>query len=252
MPRARLLKPGFFTNPKLSELSPLTRLLFAGLWTLSDRMGRMRDESRWIKGSLFPYENANVEKMLADLARLGFITRYESEGERFLEVTNFLKHQSPHIKEAASTIPAPDKHSASTGNSGTSPAVPIPIPIPIPIAVTPDPVSVLCSSFAKWGKVTAGTVQSIEEDVSDFGLDLVQQAERVSRAGGYDGEPAWGYVHSTLERLKKEEDQRNDNGAKPGRNGANAGAHTNGVASGVSDLERRRAAIAEQRRSRST
>lgn len=56
MPRARLLKPGFFSNADLSEIPAHGRLLFAGLWTLADKGGRLKDEPRWIKGQLFPYE----------------------------------------------------------------------------------------------------------------------------------------------------------------------------------------------------
>jgi len=52
--------------------------------------------------------------MLCMLAERGFIQRYQVNGERFIQVVNFTKHQNPHVKESASSIPAPDKHSAST------------------------------------------------------------------------------------------------------------------------------------------
>ena len=134
MARARILKPGFFWNDRLAEIPPYGRLLFAGLWTLADREGRLPDRPKWIKGTLFPYENPPVERLLEQLAAAGFITRYEATGDRYIEVSNFLKHQSPHVKEGASTIPAPCSHgastmrapdetSASTGNSGTDPSV---------------------------------------------------------------------------------------------------------------------------------
>lgn len=120
MARARVIKPGFFLNEDLAELPMAARLLFAGLWTLADRAGRLEDRPRKIKAELLPYDDCDVDALLDQLAGRGFIIRYEAGG-RFIQVTNFSKHQSPHIKEAASTIPAPeqsegapDKHRAST------------------------------------------------------------------------------------------------------------------------------------------
>lgn len=135
MARARLLKPGFFANDKLAELPAHCRLLFAGLWTLADREGRLPDRPKWIKGSLFPYENVPVEKYLNQLADTGFIVRYEHEtGMGAIQVLNFLKHQTPHIREPASTIPAPVQHCASPAFSRTSPADPVTVTDPVPEA----------------------------------------------------------------------------------------------------------------------
>jgi hypothetical protein len=114
MARARLLKPGFFTNAKLSTLSPHARLLFAGLWTLADREGRMKDEPLWMRGQLFPYEEVAVDVLLKDLARAGFIKRYRVGQLRLIEIVSFLKHQQPHYMEPLSVLPSP------TGEVGSS------------------------------------------------------------------------------------------------------------------------------------
>jgi hypothetical protein len=115
MARSRLVKPGFFANEKLAEINPLGRLLFVGLWTIADRKGRLSDRPMWIKGAIFPYEKVNINQLLTALQERQFIERYEVEGERYIQITNFEKHQNPHVKEAASTIPAPGEHSTSTG-----------------------------------------------------------------------------------------------------------------------------------------
>lgn len=124
--RARNLKPGFFTNDRLGEVDPLGRILFAGLWCMADRKGRLEDRPRRIKAQLLPYDDCDADALLADLAERGFIVRYGSGDARYIQVTAFDKHQNPHIKEAASTIPAPDEHSASTVQApeehGSSPA----------------------------------------------------------------------------------------------------------------------------------
>jgi hypothetical protein len=114
MARARNLKPSFFTNDILAEVPALGRLLFQGLWCVADREGRLADRPRKLKAEILPYDDCDIESMLCMLAERGFIQRYQVNGERFIQVVNFTKHQNPHVKESASSIPAPDKHSAST------------------------------------------------------------------------------------------------------------------------------------------
>jgi hypothetical protein len=123
--RSRNIKPGFFRNADLAELSLEARLLFIGLWTLADRAGRLEDRPKQIKMEIFPADNVDCDKGLSDLAAIGVIERYEVGGRRCIQVTNFAKHQNPHSKEAPSTLPppnckpqaspvqAPDKHQTS-------------------------------------------------------------------------------------------------------------------------------------------
>jgi hypothetical protein len=109
MSRFRTLKPGFFENEVLSSLPHRTRLLFAGMWTLADRDGRLEDRPHKIAASLFMYEgvtSAEAEEMISSLAETAFITRY-SENGRWIQVNNWKKHQHPHNTERASVIPPP-------------------------------------------------------------------------------------------------------------------------------------------------
>lgn len=105
MPRTRDLRPGFFRNEELAELSPLTRLLFAGLWTIADREGRLEDRPKKIKIEVLPYDTCDVDMMLNELAHMGFIKRYVVVGQSFIKITNFSTHQKVHPKEPASLIP---------------------------------------------------------------------------------------------------------------------------------------------------
>lgn len=125
MARSRNIKPGFFTNDVLGELPALTRLLFAGIWTLCDREGRLEDRPKKIRAEVLPYDVCDPEEMLQSLEKSGFILRYEGNEQRVIQVLAWHKHQNPHVKEAASTLPppggftakhapAPDKNSAST------------------------------------------------------------------------------------------------------------------------------------------
>lgn len=114
MARARNIKPGFFRNAELVELSYEARLLFIGLWTIADRDGRLEDRPKQIKMELFPADSLDCDAILKSLEEIGMIARYEIGGKRYLQVINFLKHQNPHKDERASTIPAINEHCAST------------------------------------------------------------------------------------------------------------------------------------------
>lgn len=126
MSRARNIKPGFFKNELLVELPFEYRLLFVGLWTMADRDGRLEDRPTKIRMELFPADAVDVNAGLQALHDAGFVVRYETEGKRFIQVTEFAKHQNPHQKEAKSTIPAPCKPGASPvqapAKADTSPA----------------------------------------------------------------------------------------------------------------------------------
>ena len=63
--RARNLKPGFFKNEDLAELPFEGRLLFAGLWCLADREGRLEDRPKRIKAEIFAFDSVDVDKLLS-------------------------------------------------------------------------------------------------------------------------------------------------------------------------------------------
>jgi hypothetical protein len=110
MSRSRNIKPGFFKNDLLAECEPLARLLFAGLWCEADREGRLEDRPKRLKAECLGYDDCDIEALLNQLSGKGFIVRYVVEGIGYIAIPEFLKHQKPHMKEAASTIPAPNKH----------------------------------------------------------------------------------------------------------------------------------------------
>lgn len=129
MARARNIKPGFFANDTLAECSPLARLLFAGLWTIADRAGRLEDRPKRIKAALLPYDECDINDLLDQLVDRGFIARYEAGVQKLIQVLAFDKHQNPHKNEPESLLPslvdgqysqgndseqAPEQHSTST------------------------------------------------------------------------------------------------------------------------------------------
>ena len=116
MARTRNIKPGFFLNDELAEIEPLGRLLFAGLWTIADREGRLEDRAKKIKAEVLPYDDCDIDALLNKLQEHGFIIRYEVDGGKYIQICTFSKHQVPHNKEKASEIPPFNGYSgASTG-----------------------------------------------------------------------------------------------------------------------------------------
>ena len=107
MSRVRDLNPGFFLDDELADLTPLHRLLFAGLWCLADREGRLADRPRKIKPQVIPYDDCDVDAMLAALHDAGFIYRYTAAGRPALAIPAWKRYQRVHYKEAESTLEPP-------------------------------------------------------------------------------------------------------------------------------------------------
>lgn len=105
MARSRNIKPGFFTNDELAECSPHARLLFAGLWTIADKEGRLDDRPKKIKALVLPFDNVDCDELLQQLNDRKFIQRYQVQDGAYIQITNWKKHQNPHCKEAPSEIP---------------------------------------------------------------------------------------------------------------------------------------------------
>jgi hypothetical protein len=107
--RIRTVKPAFFKDEELAELPPITRLLFQGLWLMADRDGRLEDRPRFIKVEVLPYDDCDVEPMLAALNDKKFILRYEVADRKCIHISGFTTHQRITGSEAdyPSELPPP-------------------------------------------------------------------------------------------------------------------------------------------------
>ncbi|MDP2954679.1 MAG: hypothetical protein Q8O76_15355, partial [Chloroflexota bacterium] len=98
MARIRSIKPEFWTDEKVGQLSLLGRLLFIGLWNLADDAGVLEDSCLQLKAQLFPYDSTDpedIEHQLCRLAELGMVLRYGLRGKQLLFIQHFADHQSP-------------------------------------------------------------------------------------------------------------------------------------------------------------
>jgi hypothetical protein len=109
MARIRTIKPGFFRSEDVSALPMRARLTWIGLWTQCDDQGRTKDNPKLIKADVWPLDPVTlteIEEDLITLADHGRIVRYEVDGRRYLEITNWSDHQSIN-RPTPSKIPAP-------------------------------------------------------------------------------------------------------------------------------------------------
>lgn len=114
MARMRSLKPDFFKDEDLATLPFEARILFEGLWCYADREGRLEDRPKYLKVEIFPYDNVDIEKLLNMLESPKiegrddkvFIRRYCVDGKKYIDIPEFLKHQSPHKTEKESLFPS--------------------------------------------------------------------------------------------------------------------------------------------------
>jgi hypothetical protein len=108
MARSRNIKPAFFNNDELAELSPITRLYFIGLWTICDFRGCLEYRAKKIKAQILPYDDVNIEELTINLDQSRFISIYSVQGKQYLKILNFTKHQNPHKNEKSAGSEIPD------------------------------------------------------------------------------------------------------------------------------------------------
>lgn len=111
MARARNIKPKFFKNDELAALSPLARLLFIGMWTIADYRGVIEYRPKRLKAEVLPYDECDIDSLVINLDKSGFIQIYTVQGQPYLKVLKFEQHQTPHKneREAGSELPDLDK-----------------------------------------------------------------------------------------------------------------------------------------------
>ncbi|MBV8048765.1 MAG: hypothetical protein JO171_16570 [Paludibacterium sp.] len=106
MARIRTIKPEFWTDEKVVELSAFARLLFIGVWNFSDDDGRLVYSPKRLKMQIFPADDVDCAALVSELERQALVTVYSVDGTDYLQVAGFAKHQKID-KRAASKLPPP-------------------------------------------------------------------------------------------------------------------------------------------------
>lgn len=96
MARNRMIKPDFWGDEKLSELSLQARLLYIGTWNFSDDFGVVKGHPSWLKNNIFPYDDINIkefESWLNELIKLKRLFPFTEDLEKYFFIAKFLEHQ---------------------------------------------------------------------------------------------------------------------------------------------------------------
>lgn len=152
MTRIRTIKPEFWTDEKVVELTAFARLLFIGLWNFCDDEGRMVYSPRRIKMQIFPADALDIEALFSELTSSGLVQVYVATGAQYLQVQGFARHQKID-KRSASRLPPPPSSPGKTTNaprcgsstawvaevpaSGSLPSNPADSPLEISLPPTP-------------------------------------------------------------------------------------------------------------------
>lgn len=118
MARIRTVKPEFWTSEQVAECSPTARLLFIGLWNFCDDGGVHPDSPKRIKMEIFPADDltvADIGRMVDELIQHGLLQRYSVDGESYLHVTGWSKHQK--VDKPNFRYPSPNAPGAVAENS---------------------------------------------------------------------------------------------------------------------------------------
>ncbi|MEW8985568.1 MAG: hypothetical protein AB2401_00855 [Bacillus sp. (in: firmicutes)] len=123
MAEKRMLSKVISISEKVNELPDVfDMLLFTWMIPHTDDFGRMVGSPAKVKALVVPLQSKDISEIKASLSRLHaaeLIAWYEVDGERFIQILNFDKHQQGLHKRTKSKFPE-----YIPGDSGKFPRIP--------------------------------------------------------------------------------------------------------------------------------
>lgn len=104
MARIRTLKPDFWTDEKVVEVGFEARLFFVGMLNFADDAGNLQRSAKKLKMQIFPADTIDCEPLIQSLIDIGLVIEYSVNGDKFLHIKGFCKHQKIN-RPSASNIP---------------------------------------------------------------------------------------------------------------------------------------------------
>jgi hypothetical protein len=104
MARIRTIKPEFFTSEDITELDPLSRLLYIALWCEADKEGRFAWKPKTFKMRYLPADDCDVNAICDALVTRGLVILY---GDGLAVIPSFRDHQHINPREKDSIFDAP-------------------------------------------------------------------------------------------------------------------------------------------------
>lgn len=97
MARGRMIDKVVILSKKINKVSEGAENLYYRIYVNTDDFGLFHADSEILKGQIYTLRRISIptiEKRLAELANIGLIKTYKNNDERYLEITNFEKHQT--------------------------------------------------------------------------------------------------------------------------------------------------------------
>lgn len=120
MARIRTIKPSFWTDQRVIDLTRDARLLCLGMISHADDAGRIVASAAALIGAIYPHDELTpkqVEKWRDELVAVGLITIYRHGRGTYAAFPGWKKHQYIQ-KPTPSTLPAPEEHADHTPRAG--------------------------------------------------------------------------------------------------------------------------------------
>jgi hypothetical protein len=80
--------------------------MFIGMFNFADDSGNLGRSAKKLKMQIFPADNIECEPLLSELIAHGILIEYSVNGEKYIHIKNFLKHQVIN-RPTKSNIPPP-------------------------------------------------------------------------------------------------------------------------------------------------
>jgi hypothetical protein len=96
MARARTIKPHFMRSHSMRSVSKMARLAFIQLWLVADDAGRLDARPLMLARRLYPGDAEAIDLLpswLAELEREHCVERYTVDGDDYLRIVNWRRHQ---------------------------------------------------------------------------------------------------------------------------------------------------------------
>jgi hypothetical protein len=112
MPRIRTIKPDLWADERVGAMQREERLLWIGLITQADDEGRLHYRPRIIRQAIFPYDDDisddMVQRWLDNLTNEQLICVYSVNGNYYIQIKNWSKHQNVNRPSPSKIPPSPE------------------------------------------------------------------------------------------------------------------------------------------------
>lgn len=92
MPKIRGVRPEYWTDEDIVELSIPARLLFIGMWNFACDNGHLDDKPKQLKMRILPADDVDVNALIDELVWHKRVTRRDGT----ITINRFAHHQKPH------------------------------------------------------------------------------------------------------------------------------------------------------------